>query len=82
MLALRAYLRKRLEAGVTSINWTEIKREVACDFMVNREHIADLMKGFMQDGDIWVYGNGARGGLVERYESCTRDDEIHCKDGE
>ena len=66
VLALRAYLRRRLEAGEPSINWTEIERAVAHDFMVNRYCITDLRKGFMQDGDIWVYGNGARGGPARK----------------
>ena len=62
VLALRAYFRRRLEAGKPSTNWTEIEQAVAHDFMVNRDHITDLRKGFIQDGNIWVYGNGARGG--------------------
>ena len=31
------------------------------DIMVSQNHIRDLRTGFMEDGDVWILGDSARG---------------------
>lgn len=45
----------------TPINWTGIEIRVAYDSHERRQHVTDLRKGFMEDGDVYVFGQESRG---------------------
>ena len=65
ILALRGYLRMKVENGDTVINWNAIEREVARGFFVCHNHIHDLRMGFLEDGVVWVFGSDHRGGAAD-----------------
>ena len=74
LLALAAALRRKIVAlksktiKIDEINWTSIEKEVASDFYVGAEYIAEIRKTFLDDGDIAVFGEDAtRGGASEAY---------------
>jgi hypothetical protein len=76
ILALRAYLRRKVESMdegdlyPSSITWTSIEEEMARDFCVRREHLTEIRRIFLDEGDVVVFGTeNARGGAAaENYD--------------
>ena len=60
-LALRACLRRRIISNEAKISWASIEQEVDDDVMVRLDHITQLRMGYMEDGGVWVFGEGIRG---------------------
>ena len=54
-------MKRKLIANDTTINWNLIETEVAEDVMVSQNHICDLRTGFIEDGDVWIFGDSAQG---------------------
>lgn len=66
LFAIKAALKRSLDRNKddvynTTINWREIESEIARDFCVKLSHVIDLRKGFLEDGDVFVFGERARG---------------------
>ena len=75
IFALRAYLRQKVESmnegdlQPSSITWRSIEEAVARDFCVRREHLTELRRTFLEEGDVVVFGTeNARGGAAEKYD--------------
>jgi hypothetical protein len=58
ILALRAYLRQKVKSmnegdlHPSSITWRSIEEAVAGDFFVRREHLTELRRIFLDEGDV------------------------------
>ena len=64
LYAVKAYLKQSVDSMKkenTPIDWTGIEIRVANDFHVRRQHVTDLRKGFMEDGDVYGFGQESRG---------------------
>jgi transposase len=79
IFALRAYLHKKVESmneghsPASSITWTLVETEVARDFCVRREHLTELRRVFVDEGDVVIFGKeNARGGAAEKYDHSTQ----------
>ena len=59
--ALKRALDRIRDGGCSStLNWSKKELEIARDFCVKLSHVIDLRKGFLDDGDIFVFGKRAR----------------------
>ena len=79
ILALRAYLRRKVESmdegdlHPSSNTWTLIEEAVARDFCVRREHLTEIRRIFLDEGDVVVFGTeNARGGAAENYDHSSQ----------
>ena len=55
VLAIKALLKRHIDS-VEFFTWTTIERDVAADCCVWIHHVILLRKGFLEDGDIYVFG--------------------------